>query len=243
MRTIMLKLRTDEAQKEALLRTMEAYTIAFNMAAEWGFRNRTCNRITTHFGTYRRIRDCLPGLNSSLVQAARDCACEALKGSNLRVRPVRSKHAAIRYNKSAARIPLEHGFASLSTVMGRMRLEFTFPEYFNKYRGWRILSATLSYEKRLKKFYLGLSIEKEDTIKHADGKVLGVDRELRDLAATSDNQFFNSRKMRAVRGRYAHNRATLQAKGTRSGKRRLRKWLEEKDGSSPARTIESLSKS
>jgi predicted transposase len=67
MRTIVLKLRMDEAQKEALLRTMEAYTIAFNMAAEWGFRNRTCNRITTHFGTYRRIRDCLPGLNSSLV--------------------------------------------------------------------------------------------------------------------------------------------------------------------------------
>jgi len=56
MRTIVLKLRIDEAQREALLRAMEAYTVAFNMAAEWGFRNRTYNRISTHFGTYRRIR-------------------------------------------------------------------------------------------------------------------------------------------------------------------------------------------
>lgn len=54
MRTIVLKLRMDEAQRGALLRTMEAYTITFTMAAEWGFRNQTCNRITTHFGAYMR---------------------------------------------------------------------------------------------------------------------------------------------------------------------------------------------
>jgi len=224
MRTIVLKLRIDEAQREALLRTMQAYTVAFNMAAEWGFRNRTYNRISTHFGTYRRIRDFLPGLNSSLVQAARDSACEALKGSKLRVKPARRKYAALRYNKNAARIILEHGFASLSTVMGRMKLEFLYPEYyFKKYRGWRIVSATLSFEKGKREFYLGVSIEKEDIVKVAEGKVLGVDRGLKNLVVTSDNRFFNSKKMRGVRGRYAHNRATLQAKGTRSAKRRLRK--------------------
>lgn len=223
MRTIVLKLRTDGAQKEALLRTMEAYTVAFNMAAEWGFHSKCCNRMKVHFGTYREARAATPGLNSGLVQAARDCACEALKGTKLRAKPVRKKFAALRFNKSAARIIMEHGFASLSTVVGRMRFSFNFPEYYGKYRGWRILSANLSYKKSSGDFYLGVVIEKEGPQTSDEGEVLGVDRGLKNLVVTSDNRFHSSKKMRAVRGRYAHNRATLQAKGTRSAKRRLKK--------------------
>lgn len=126
------------------------------------------------------------------------------------MKPVRRKCAALRYSKKAARILLDHGLTSLSTVMGRMKFEFPCPAHFKKYRGWRILSATLSFEKRSKEFYLGASIEKEDTVKEVEGKVLGVDRGLKNLVVTSDNQFFNSKKMRAVRG-HMHNRATFQA--------------------------------
>jgi predicted transposase len=43
IRTMMLKLKTTEEQRNALLRSMEAYTFAFNVSAKWGFEN---SRIT-----------------------------------------------------------------------------------------------------------------------------------------------------------------------------------------------------
>ena len=67
MRTIMLKLKSTEEDRTALLRTMEAYTVAFNMAAECGFANRTTNRFKAQDGIYHEIRNVIPELNSSLV--------------------------------------------------------------------------------------------------------------------------------------------------------------------------------
>lgn len=52
---------------------------------------------------------------------------------------------------------------------------------------------------------------------------MGIDRGLNNIVVTSDGRFFNSKKLKGVRGRHMHNRASLQAKGTRSAKRRLRK--------------------
>ncbi|MFQ3629329.1 MAG: transposase, partial [Cyanobacteriota bacterium] len=54
------------------------------------------------------------------------------------------------------------------------------------------------------------------------GKVLGIDRGLYHMVVTSDGQFFSSSQVRATQRRYLHNRKTLQQKGTRSAKRRLK---------------------
>ncbi len=55
------------------------------------------------------------------------------------------------------------------------------------------------------------------------GELLGIDRGLANMAATSDNRFFRSKELNATRSKHAYNRANLQAKGTASAKRRLRK--------------------
>ena len=54
------------------------------------------------------------------------------------------------------------------------------------------------------------------------GRTLGIDRGLRKVAVCSNNEFFSASSMNAIRGRYAKNKAELQAKGTRSAIRRLR---------------------
>jgi len=81
----------------------------------------------------------------------------------------------------------------------------------------------LFYRKTEREFSLGVVVQKEDELKAPSTKVLGIDRGLKNLVVTSDNRFFNTKKMNAIRGRFAYNRAQLQAKGTRSAKRRLRK--------------------
>jgi putative transposase len=219
----MLKLRTDAEQRDALLRTMGAYTYAFNVSAEWGFQNKTCNRIGNHYGTYHEIRAEIPQLNSGLVQAARDCACEELKRAKLKKLPSRKRNSAIRYNKNAARIGLAHGFASLSTIEGRMRFNFNQSNYLDKFKDWRVINSVLIFDRRVKDFFLGVTVQKQTPKVNNNGRVLGIDRGLRNLVVTSDNRFFNSKRLNGVRGRYAHNRQRLQAKGTRSAKRRLKK--------------------
>ncbi len=223
MRTVTLKLRCDEAQKAALLATMEAYTTAFDISAHWGFKNHSDNPFRHQYAIYYYIRDQVPELPAALVQSAIRRACVALKEVELKRQPVRRRLAALQYHRRSIRISTEHGFATISTVAGRIRSEFTFPEHFKKYSEWTVRSATVTYRKRERQFYLGVIVEKNAETQAHDGEVLGIDRGLNNIAVTSDGRFFNSKKLRGIRGKHAHNRATLQAKGTRSARRRLRK--------------------
>jgi putative transposase len=220
---MMLKLKCSEEDKTALLKTMEAYSKAFEMAAEWGFSNRITNKFEAQKGVYRIIREFVPKLNSSLVQTAIHCSCEALKGGSFKRRPNRRDHAAMRYTKKTARIVFNHGFVSLATVIGRRKISFDFPTYFkNKFEGCRVISSTISFRRSSVDFYIGIVVEKIAPILAKGGEFLGIDRGLKNIVVTSDNRFFDSRRLNSLRGHHAHTRATLQAKGTRSAKRRLR---------------------
>gem|GEM_PF-3742958 len=79
IRTLKLKLMLTDEQKASLLRTMEAYTRAFEIAARWGYQNRCANKFEVHRGEYCTIRQEVPGLPAALVLTAKDQACEALK--------------------------------------------------------------------------------------------------------------------------------------------------------------------
>lgn len=108
MRTIMLKLRADEGQKQALLRTMEAYSVAFNMAADWGYKNRSHNYYAHQYGHYYEMREKNPDLNAGHVQSASYWACQALRIAKMKFAPRKKLHSAIRLYKSCIRIVLNH---------------------------------------------------------------------------------------------------------------------------------------
>ncbi len=220
-----LWLETRHEDALALLRTMEEYTQAFDIVAEWGYRNHSNNKIDAHKNTYRTVRQQIPNLPSSLVQCARDCACEALRGMKMNgsaYQPRRNPHAALRYNKCVASVYLESGYVTLATVSGRVKVTFIIPDYFHKYDGWKVRSSNLIYDRSSKTFYLCINLETDkipDTT--VEKGVLGIDRGIKNVAVTSDNRFFNSKAINNVRGRYAYLRGQLQSKGTPSAKRKL----------------------
>lgn len=79
------------------------------------------------------------------------------------------------------------------------------------------------------KWYLHISAIKEvaDFDKQEVKHVVGIDRELRFLAIIYDEQgntaFFDGKSIMRKRAKYQKLRATLQAKGTKSAKKRLKK--------------------
>lgn len=223
LRTITFKLRLTEADSEALLSTMRAYTQAFATSAKWGYQNHSWNRVDNHNATYRQIRQATPSLPSSLVQGARDCACEALKAVKCETLPERKPLSAMRYNQRVITLNIEKGAATIATIDGRIKASFYVPDAYEKYFRWEIKSSTVSYRKQSKEFYLHVSLESSDPEQMDEMKVLGIDRGIVNIAVCSNNKFYNSRAVKNVRARNAYLRKKLQAKGTPSAKRKLRK--------------------
>lgn len=222
IRSLTFKLLLPLGGDASLLGTMHAYTTAFSESARWGFENRCWNKVENHKATYRVVRNAVPNLPSSLVQGARDCACEALKAVKCRTLPARKPLAALRYNQRVITINLIHGIATLASIDGRIKATFPIPDTYRQYLGWTLRSSTLSYDRKKHRFYLHVQIEKANPEPAQDLWVLGIDRGIVNLAVCSDNTFFNSRKIRNVRGKYSYLRRSLQSKGTRSAHRKLR---------------------
>lgn len=223
LRTITFKLRLTNQDREALSKTMRAYAEAFSISAKWGYDNQSWNRVDNHNATYKLARQSIPDLPSSLVQGARDCACEALKAVKCETLPERKPLSAMRYNQRVITVNLIHGLASIASTNGRIKATFFVPSHYRDYLSWTIKSSTISYDRRNKTFYLHVSLEYNDPEKVANLEVLGIDRGIVNIAVCSDNTFYNSKQIKNRRARYAYLRKELQSKGTKSAKRKLKR--------------------
>ena len=223
IRTIKLKLDVSSDSRQSLLKTMRDYTVAFNTCSEWGFDSKSVSKINCHNATYHNIRQSVPDLPSSLVQGARDVACEALKAVKCQFKPLRKEYSAMRYNSRVINVFLTSGYATIATSDGRIKAAFGIPEYYRPYLTWKIKSSTLSLRKSGDTFYLHCQLETDTPKVITEQTVLGIDRGIVNIAVCSDNRFFNSRAVKNARSNYAHLRAELQSKGTRSSIRKLRK--------------------
>ncbi len=222
-RTIKLKLDLSEYDKETLRFTMSMSNHVFNEIAQYGFENHTSSKVSIHHATYYPIREKYPELPCSILQGIRDVACEALKGVKLKKLPKSKQYSAIRYNKRVCNINLSKQIVTLASTKGRVKATFQIPECYMKYLGWEIRTSTLGYNKQQDTFYLHVTIRKQSPEPVDGDKILGIDRGIVNIAVTSSNKFFNSKPIKNVRAKYAHLRAKLQSKGTRSAKKLLRK--------------------
>lgn len=72
------------------------------------------------------------------------------------------------------------------------------------------------------KFYLFLVAECADELENTSEGFLGVDLGIAKIATTSDGKFYSGSKVKNIRRRYFRLRQRLQAKGTKSAKRKLK---------------------
>ncbi len=223
MRTVRLKLVLTEEQKCSLLRTMEEYTRAFEHAARWGFEHQCCDKRKLQYAIYYETRAAVPKLGAGLIQSSKDVACEALKRCKLRTIPQRRTYAAVRYPWKEAKVYFDSSTVSIYSVDGRIHAPVILYDHLQKYKDWRCKISMLIWERIKREFFISVVVDNREIIAPVRGEVLGIDRGLKNVAVCSNNMFFDSSRINATRGKYAKNKAELQAKGTRSAIRRLRK--------------------
>jgi IS605 OrfB family transposase len=136
-------------------------------------------------------------------------------------KPVKKPMSSIRLNQRTFTPFLESGTISISTVDGRRTYPLLIPEYFRKYRFSTVNAVVLKVKS--KKIIAYLNVEISDPIVN-DSPVtfLGVDRGINNAAVASDNTFYGSKHIKKVKYEYQYLRKSLQSKGTRRCKRKLK---------------------
>jgi IS605 OrfB family transposase len=216
-RTIKIKLGKDESLLETIRLGSEIYAYIVKV----GLKNKTYNKNKIHNLTYAKLRKKYPQIPSGLLQTMRDVACEALKRTKLKKKIRVGEYSSLRLDKRNLRVNLEHKLISISSIEGRKKLTFNTNPIIEKYSDWSPVAGTLSYRKG--NLFLNLVVEKVNPQSISGGNVLGIDRGINNILVCSNNQFFNSKHLKEVKGRYRHLKSRLQSKGTASSRRRLKK--------------------
>ncbi|MHA1541582.1 MAG: RNA-guided endonuclease InsQ/TnpB family protein [Candidatus Hodarchaeales archaeon] len=220
-RTIQCPLPADKD----LLGTIKIYNLAVQSVINVGWALKTFNKNILHSETYKEIREKHPSLQSSLVQCARDMASDMLKKERFKYKkPLKQVLSGVRYNQRTFTPFLESGIITISTIRGRKRYPLVIPEYFHQYLlNGRITSLILYYNKRRNKIIAFLTTELPNIPVEEPTSYLGVDRGIKRVAVCSNNTFYPTNHILAVKWKYQQLRKYLQSKGTRSAKRKL--WL------------------
>ena len=224
IRTAKIKLNISANE---VLPTIQSYTDAFNFVCQVGFNAKDKNGVSLHKKTYKKVRDKF-NLPSQLAISSRMKATEALASVFTKTKhkkygsQPKSKLCSVRYDKNSYSLFLDKNQVSLLTISGRKKYDLVIPEYYQEqFDNWKYCSADLCIIKN--KVYLHIVFEKETSDIPANGKLIGIDRGINNLAVSSDNKFFGGGVIKKQVRKYQKLRSSLQKKGTKSAKRHLKR--------------------
>ena len=226
--TLKLRLHTCREAEGILLETLRQSTACFNAVTAHGWNTAERNGTRLHHATYKCLREAYPALPSQLHCAARVKATEALKSVDERLKQGRkagrptSELCPIRYDARSYWVKLSEGVASLASVAGRACVRFNVCAYYRRYLQWTPCSADLCYDAKTRRFYLHVVVETDAPEASCEG-VLGVDLGIVELATDSEGNQYSGEAVKSVRRRVRRIRRLLQARGSKSAKRHLKR--------------------
>ena len=221
--TLKIRLYPSLEQAEQLLRTMERFNAACNLISHIAFENKTFGKVKLQHLCYYQIRDEFK-LSAQMVVRAIGKVAESYSDKTKRDSLHTFKpYGAIVYDDRILTVK-SIDTVSILTLDGRIFVPMAVCQYHSsiinnalRVRG----QADLGYIDG--KFYLFLVAELPDKPENTHEDFLGVDLGIAKIATTSDGKFYSGAKVKNLRRRNFKLRQKLQAKGTKSAKRRLKR--------------------
>ena len=199
-----------------MIETIKTFNEACNFLSEQIFAEKLFNKYDIHKKYYRILRNTF---NISSQFAIRIIG----KVSNSYIFNKNNLHVFKEFssvNLDKWLLSFKNNICSIATLTKRIKVEWK--SRFNIYELNKTDSAKLLYDKKLKKFYILISHNKECKDVVACEGFLGVDLGISQLAVSSNKKFYSGKRVKHVRKRYAKQRQQLQQKGTKSAKRKLK---------------------
>jgi putative transposase len=193
----------------------------FARHVEWAFDKKSTNKVQAHKDLYQIIRAEFPDIPANILQATRDQALEAVRKLKFKIKPHKKPYSAVRYD--ARTIALRGNLVTFSWSGKRIRTLINLPQHFQQYKNWKMQSGTIGYNKQKKQLKVSLIFEAPDTVFiQGSTRIVGIDRGLYNIVSLSDGQIYSSQQVRKKKREFLFVKRQLQAKGTRSAKRKLR---------------------
>ncbi len=203
------------------------FTETFNSVCALGWRQREGGAYTLQRFCYHDNKATWPELVSDLHIQCLHKAAEALKSafalqkSGRKVECPSSTHCPPRYNRHTFRVDWQAQSVNLSTVAGRMVLPFRLPDYGAYAKDCQVATADLMCRKG--KWHLHIVIHCPSVAFADNGQAIGLDLGVTRPAVTSDGRLHGKKRWREVSKRRFRLKRKLQANGSKSAKRHLRR--------------------
>ncbi len=249
--TAKLKLIHSKEQKVQLNAFCLAYRDALNFASQIAFdNNKTSNKVKIQKLTYYEIREKFKLGAQTACTIPREVGAQyktqwtnlknhiknvKLGYTNKRYKSLdkpivyKSRTALLQYNRDFS-FDFKKNTVSVKTLGKRIKVEFAgWNKHLELLKTAKIGAANLIYDKNKQQYYLcvAIEIELEDIELSKIKKVKGVDLGQRYLAVTQSNEnevkFYSGKEVKHKSNQYSRKRKELQAKDTKSAKRRLSK--------------------
>ena len=196
----------------------------FNIFRDLCIQHKSTAYFNLHKFGYNLAKASCSSLPSSLIQSAAKVACGAVKSYNINNKDKKWQYTGSLksnfYNLDATTLSKRGDLYTFSTCNKRVRILLPMPKWFtSKYTITKLQCGRVVVRKNKVKLDLSFVVADKDSI---GNEVVGIDRGIYNLVATSDGYLYSSKEIRAAKRRFQHNRKTLQKKGTRSAKKRLR---------------------
>lgn len=214
--TLQIKLLPSVEQAEYLKKTISVFNEACNTISTIAWERRCFRQFNLQKEVYYSIKDTY-GLSAQLVVRAISKVADAYKIDKKKQRKFR-EFGAITYDSRVLSYTSKQE-ASLSVVGGRIKVPYVChrPELMQYVKG----EADLLFIKG--KFFLYQTIDIPDEDIEDCEEFIGVDMGVTDIAVTSDGKSYSSAEVNQIRDKYNKTRASVQAKGTRSAHRLLKR--------------------
>ena len=234
--TIRIKLDMGPESASALDATRAAYVVALNLTSAVAFDCKITSGVTLHHATYRDVRAATT-LPANLVCSARAVVAEAYTRDPSRKHRFRD-HAAMRYDARTLTVNLAKGFATLSTLTGRVRVSPVLCDYHRRYLdgSWAFVKGA-TVKRSGKAWTLHLTCNRDVPESDKPG-VLGVDAGIKRVATTSGAKVHKGGSISQIRRRKFRQRRDLQRKTAGQGKTRGQRRLLKRLAGSEHRAVE-----
>ena len=214
-----VKLQPTEQQADALRRTLMAANQAANLLSSRAWETKQFRQFDLHHAGYYAIREQF-GLSAQMAVRCIAKVADAYK-LDRRTKRTFKPHGAIAYDARILRWFVRERQVSIWTVEGRHILPFVCGDYQATLLQGQRGESDLVY--RDGKFYLLAACDVTSPPTQPVDNYLGVDLGIANIAVDSDQAIYQGKTVKGMRYRHRQLRRKLQAKGTHSARRRLRK--------------------
>ena len=214
-----VKLQPTEQQADTLKRTMEAANRAANFLSDLAWDTKHFRQYDLHHAAYYAIREQF-GLSAQAAVRVVSKVADSYKVDKETKRTFRLL-GSVAFDDRILRIVPAKNTVSIWTLDGRQQMTFVCGERQTAMLQGQRGESDLVY--RDGEFYLLATCDVDEApISDVDG-FLGVDLGVANIAVDSDHTVYQGKTVKNVRYRHRQLRRKLQAKGTKSTRRRLKK--------------------